>query len=301
MKTSMLAIAGAARSALQWRLLLLWAAFLLLPTLIISAPVWRVLAANLDYSADAARLAQTLDLVALSDLRDLAVRQRMLLSYAGLLGVGVTLLIAPLLTGMAIAAARSDTLLGVRALLAGGLQHYLRMLRMAIWAVVPLTASLALGAVLRDTAGSASARALVESDANIWQALAALGALVLVVVAHAGVDAGRAMLALDTRRASAVAGWWAGVRMLARQPLRTFGVYLAITLAGMTLAALLALLLLRLSSLSEPYPLAVFALTQVTVAVLAWMRIARLFALIRLARTTAPHTHAAQASRSSLS
>ena len=284
MKTSLTTIAAAARASLQWRLLLLWAGLLLVPTLLVSAPVWHLLAANLDYSAEAGRLAQGLDLVALSDLRDLAARKRNLLSYAGLLGVGATLLLAPLLSAMALAAARADTRLDLRALVEGGLRDYPRMLRMALWSTVPLGAALALGALLGDAAHRMAERAMLEAEAQGWTALAALATLLLWMLAHAGLDAGRAVLALDRRRTSALAGWWAGMGLLRRQPLRVFGAYVAITLAGLALAALPAMLVLRVSGASSLQVVAGFVLTQAAVAVLAWMRSARLFALVRLAR-----------------
>lgn len=284
MKTTLTTIVAAARASLQWRLLLLWLGLLLVPTALVSAPVWHLLSVNLDYSAEAARLAQGLDLVALADLRDVAAHKRNLLTYAGLLGVGVTLLLAPLLSAMALAAARADRRLDLRALVDGGLRDYPRMLRMALWSVVPLGSALALGALLGDAAQRMAGRALLEAEAQGWTALAALVTLLLWMVAHAGLDAGRAVLALDRRCTSALAGWWAGMGLLRRQPLRVFGAYAAITLLGLALAALLAMLVVRVSGATDVQVLAGFALTQAAVAVLAWMRSARLFALVRLAR-----------------
>ena len=284
MKTTLTTISAAARASLQWRLLLLWVGLLLVPTMLVSAPVWHLLSANLDYSAEAARLAQGLDLVSLSDLRDLAARKRNLLSYAGLLGVGVTLLLAPLLSAMALAAARADTRLGLRALVEGGLRDYPRMLRMALWSVVPLGAALALAGLAGDSALHMAERALLDTEAQGWTALAALVTLLVWMLAHAGLDAGRAVLALDRRRSSALAGWWDGMILLWRQPARVLGAYAVITLAGLALAALLAMLVLRVSGASSVQVVAGFILTQAAVAVLAWMRSARLFALVRLAR-----------------
>ena len=284
MKTTLTTIVEAARASLQWRLLLLWVGLLLVPTMLVSAPVWHLLSANLDYSAEAARLAQGLDLVALSDLRDLAARKRNLLSYAGLLGVGVTLLLAPLLSAMALAAARADTRLGLRALVEGGLRDYPRMLRMALWSVVPLGAALALAGLAGDSALHMAERALLDTEAQGWTALAALVTLLVWMLAQAGLDAGRAVLALDRRRSSALAGWWDGMILLRRQPARVLGAYAVITLAGLALAALLAMLVPRVSGASGVRVVAGFVLTQAAVAVLAWMRSARLFALVRLAR-----------------
>ena len=47
-------LGAAARNALQWRLLLLWAVLLLLPTLAATLPIWQMLGASLDQSIHAA-------------------------------------------------------------------------------------------------------------------------------------------------------------------------------------------------------------------------------------------------------
>ena len=41
----------ASRAALQWRLLLLWAGLLLIPTIVAVIPLWRTLSASLDRRA----------------------------------------------------------------------------------------------------------------------------------------------------------------------------------------------------------------------------------------------------------
>lgn len=66
----------AARAALQWRLLLLWLACLLLPAVLASLPVWMLLARELDHSVHVAALARSLDMVALTDLATAFERER---------------------------------------------------------------------------------------------------------------------------------------------------------------------------------------------------------------------------------
>lgn len=79
--------------------------------------------------------------------------------------------------------------------------------------------------------------------------------------------------------------WRDGCRLLLRRPLATLGVYLSITLAGLVLAALLSLGRVHLAPVSAASFIGAFALTQLIVMVLAWMRTARLFAMVELART----------------
>ena len=115
--------------------------------------------------------------------------------------------------------------------------------------------------------------------------LAILVLLLLLALAHATLDAGRAALALDRRRRSALGAWWDGCKLLLRRPLATLGAYLAITLAALALAALLSLARIHLPPVGAAGFIGAFLLTQLIVMVLAWMRTARLFAMVELARS----------------
>jgi hypothetical protein len=127
--------------------------------------------------------------------------------------------------------------------------------------------------------------AMLQSDADIARLLATLVLLLLLAIAHATLDAGRAALALDRRRRSALVAWRDGCRLLLRRPFATLGVYLAITLSGLVLAALLSLGRIHLAPVHATGFIGAFALPQLIVMVLAWMRAARLFAMVELART----------------
>jgi hypothetical protein len=233
----------------------------------------------------AAALAQQLDLVALTDLMSMHGKNAMAFTTAGVLALLVTLLLAPFLSGMAAFAARAPGAPAWRELAAGGIADYPRMLRMLVWSVVPLGLAAALGGAAMDGAAEHGAKAITAADAGLWSTLAMVLTGVLLALAHASVDAGRAQLAIERRRRSVVKAWWAGCGMLWRRPLHGLGAYLAIGVAGLGLAGALAIARLNVSGASLGGFLAALLLVQLTVAVLGWMRSARLFALVALARS----------------
>lgn len=277
----------ASRAALQWRLLLLWAGLLLIPTIVAVIPLWRTLSASLDQAVHAAALAQQLDLMTLADLAANASRNGAAISQAAIAGVVLTLLLSPLLSGLVVTAARAPAPLGFGPLLTGAFSEYGRMLRMLLWSIVPLGLALIIGAGALKLADKHATTAILEADADLARHLALLFAGVLFLLACATLDAGRAALAVDRRRTSAVKAWWRGLGMLRRRPLACLVIYLAITVLGLALYALLGVARLNLAG---PGPLAIVAgllATQLAVLVLAWMRSARLFALIDVKRSLA--------------
>ncbi|WP_323143917.1 hypothetical protein [Massilia phyllosphaerae] len=279
----------AAGAALQWRLLLWWVLLLVLPAIVAALPVWRMLSANLDYAVHAPQLAARLDMLAIADIgASLQERWSTAVGTGGMVALALTLLLSPLLSGMTIAAARAPGRLGMGALLTGGAQEYPRMLRTLVWAVVPLgIAGLLAGAAFR-AAGNTATNALLETDAAHASRSAALVALLVFVIVHATVDAGRALLGSERQRKSAVVAWFGGVRLLLRRPLALLGSYVVITAIGLTLAALLALARVQVPALGAGGTVGAILLAQLIVVVLGWMRSARLFALMALARDQAP-------------
>lgn len=272
------------RNALQWRLLLLWAVLLVLPTLVATLPAWQMLGDSLDLSVQAAALAQALDLASVSDLMQVSKRYLPALGNGAVVAVVLTLFLSPLLSGMTIAAARAPQRLGLGGLFGGGMLEYGRLLRMLVWASVPLAAAFALGGAVSTPLRSLGASALLESTAqNAGMAATAVVAIV-VLLAHATVDAGRAVLAADRRKTSAVRAWGEGVMLVLRRPGATLGSYVAITLAGLVLAALIALVRVRVAPIEGVAFALALVLTQLGVMAVAWMRAARLFALIELVR-----------------
>lgn len=279
------AVPRAARAAFQWRLLLLWVGLMLIPTMILGATVWKMLGEQLDYSVRAAEVARQIDLTVFADLMAAHGKSIAAFNSASLLAVLATLLVSPLLSGMAASAARAPAPLGFRGLWSGALAEYGRMLRMLIWSVVPLGIAVAIGGAAMDAADEHLKTVAVEADGDLagWAAMAVMA--LLFAVAHATLDLGRATLALDRRRTSAVKAWWSGCKLLLRRPFATLGVYFAISAAGLALAALLVLGRINVAGANAGLFLAALLLVQLTVAVIGWMRSARLFAMIELARS----------------
>jgi hypothetical protein len=302
------------RAALQWRLLLLWAGCLLAPAVLMALPLWRLLAGSFDHSVHGPALALDVDLTALADLMANYGRSGAAFPLAAAEALVLSLLLSPLLSGMAVSAMNTlgamgtaDTLAvarrpmnplstsatataprpqGFGALLAGGLREYPRMARMLLVALVPLGLAAALGAWAMHAASSYGETATLQSSSDAARMAALLVLLLLLALAHSTLDAGRATLALDRRRRSAFLAWWQGCKLVLRRPraaLVTFALYLAITLAGLALAALLSVARIHLPPIKAAGVIAGFLLTQLIVMVLAWMRTARLFAMIEFA------------------
>lgn len=277
------AVPRAARSALQWRLLLSWVLLMLIPTVILSAPLWSMFSDSLDHSVHAAAFAKQLDMTVFADLMALHGKRIDAFNLAAILALATTLLLSPLLTGMAATASRAPETLRMRALLAGGLTEYPRMLRMLVWSIVPIGIAIALGGAAMDAAGEQLDKAIVEADVDAIHYAALALAVFLFAFAHATVDAGRAALTVNRRRTSAVKAWWSGLKMVLRQPLASLGAYLAISLVGLGLAAALAVGRINVAGWNTGMFLLALLLTLLTVAVLGWMRSARLFAMVELA------------------
>jgi hypothetical protein len=277
-------LARAGRAALQWRLLLLWAGCLLVPAALMALPLFRMLAGSFDHSVHAAALAQEVDLTTVADLMANYGRSGAAFPLAAAEALILTLLLSPLLSGMAMSAARAARPQGFGALIAGGMQEYPRMARMLLVALIPLGLAAGLGAIAMAAASRYGARTTLQSNAETANMAAMLVAFLIFALAHSTLDAGRAALALDRRRRSAAAAWWEGFRLVNRRPLVTLAVYLPITLAGLVLAALLSVARIHLPPVGAAGFLGAFLLTQLIVIVFAWMRIARLFAMVELTR-----------------
>jgi hypothetical protein len=172
----------------------------------------------------------------------------------------------------------------MRALMTAGLSDYLRMLRMLLWSAVPLGLAAAIGAMAMGAADDHASTTTLEASADMGHWLAVALMLLLLALAHTTLDAGRAVLALERRRTSVIKAWWHGCGMLARRPLAVFGAYAAITVVGMAIVAALVVLRVNVTGASLAGFVAALLVVQLTVAVLGWMRSARLFALVALAR-----------------
>lgn len=283
-KFSFLAVPRAARSALQWRLMLLWVAGLLIPTAVLGVTMLTMLQKHLDYSVRAADIARQLDMTVLTDLLVIHGKNSLAFNSAAIVALTITLLLAPLLTGMAASAARAGEVQGFRALVKGALAEYPRMFRMMLWSIVPLGIAAAIGGAALDAASEHANTVIVEADADLWNWLAMAATALLLCLAHATLDAGRAALVIERRRTSAVKAWWSGCKLLLKRPLATFGAYFLISAAGLAIAAALAVGRLNVAGSNLGGFIAALLLVQLSVAVIGWMRSARLFAMVELAR-----------------
>lgn len=281
-RTGLRGLLSALRPALQWRLMLLWLLALLLPTLVATLPVWTMLGAAFNRSVHATALAQRLDALAIADVIGLHTQHASAINAGGTVALVITLLLSPFLTGTAITAARAPAPLGIAALAAGGVREYGRLLRMLVWAIVPLGVAAFLGGMVAGVAEQPGA--VLESSASNAALAGSLIVALLLLLAHATLDTGRAVLALDRRRRSAVLAWCDGLGLIARRPFAIFGVYVVVTVLGLLLAGALAVARLNLPALGAGSFLGGLLLAQLAVLVLAWMRCARLFGLMELAR-----------------
>ena len=277
------ALPRALAAALQWRLLLLWVLFTLLCALIASLPMWSWLSAQLDHSLHATEIASgqapTLLLDALmtpdTALNVLGANVR----TAGFLLV----LISPLLTAATVVAARSRSALGFGDLLRGSMGEYGPMLRLLLWSVLPLGVAVAAMAVGFGINDKLHEHAILAADLDTGNHVVfGIGAL-LLVLAHAGLEAGRGWLAADARLRSAIKAWWRGMQLLCKRPVAVLAAYLIPTLCSL----LTAVLLLALRQHLEGGNFFNFALGLLLgcaiAAALAWGKVARLFLFRALA------------------
>jgi hypothetical protein len=270
--------------ALEWRLLVLWTLGTLVPTAVATVPAWRLFSRTFDNSAHASEIARRFDMLAFEDVGAVFEGAAPALGGATLLATLLTLLISPLLAGASLAAARAAAPIGFTALLQEGVGWYGRMFRMLMVSLLPLAAVGGLASLAFKGAHKYGRHAILESNAT-WALRAAWLVTILVfVIAHASVEAGRAELGADERLRSAWHAWLRGARRMMSRPLMVLGLYLGVTLAGGVVAAVLLLVRLRITGASIGGFLAGLVVAQLAVAALGWGRASRLFALARLAR-----------------
>jgi hypothetical protein len=275
---------GALTTALQWRLLAVWAVGLLLPTLLVWLPLWRALGGILDLSPRAAELAQRFDLLAAEDVSVALGKAGGALGGAMLPATILALLLAPFLAGVTATAARraGEAPLGVVELVQGGVAWYGRMFRMALVALVPLGAVGVIASLAFKLAGKRAETAVLESQATNASHAATLVVVIFFVLAHATIEAGRAQLVADPALRSAWRAWVRGLGATVRQPLAVLGLYVGITLVSLVVAAVPLLLRIRVAPAGAATFWIAFLLTQLGVAAIGWGRAARLFALVGL-------------------
>jgi hypothetical protein len=281
---------GAGRFALQWRLMTLWLAALLIPTALTVAPFWRVLSKSLDNTVNVTDLAQRLDFNSFIDLQNAAVASGLAIASGGIAGIIVTLLLSPFLSGVVITAAKSSERLNFGQLICGGGAEYGRLLRLLLWAIVPLGVAFGLGTGAMHLADKFAEKTILESSADLASHAALAVMVLLFFIADATIDAGRAQFALSSKKRSAIKAWWRGLKLVCKKPVTSLGLYFVLTLIGLILAAVLGVVRINMPQVSVGGFVAALLITQLMVAATAWMRGARLFSMVQLAKVNQANT-----------
>ena len=277
-------VGGAGRRALQWRLLLLWIVLLLIPTAMLTVPLWQVFSDQLDHTLHAAELAQQITVNAANDLVVAVTYNGGGLNAIGMVAAIFTVLATPFLNGMMVAAARAAEPLGFGALIQGGLAEYWRMLRLLLVSLLPLAIAMGIGQAASGAAGKYAEHAILSSSADHMNLAAQILLGLLLVLALATADAGRAQFAISTRKRSAWKAWWRGCKLIVKRPGATLGSYVVLTLVGVIVFAVFGWLRINVPHASLIGFVVGLVFTQLAAAALAWTRGARLFALADIAR-----------------
>lgn len=271
-------------TALQWRLLLLWLLATLVPALLVATPLWTSLQAQFGHSVHAAVIAAGDNLpLLLEGLGEMGEHGQWLAAALGGSGL-LMLLLAPWLTGMVVASLRAGRRLGFAELAAGGLSEYWRMLRMMLWSVLPIGLAILFGGIVLGALQAGTEDAILASEVESATRIGLIVMVVLGVLAHVTVEAGRGWLGADPALRSVVRAWWRGLKLLLRRPLATLLVYVVTCVAGFGLAALLGWLRLAVDGIGAGAAVLSFLVGQAIVLAIAWGRIARLHGLAAIAR-----------------
>ena len=283
-RVSLGALLGAPFAALQWRLVLLWTLLMLLPTLAAALPFLRALGEMLDHSVHADAWARGFDALMFGDVvRGLsdsvgAVRGGVL---AGLV---LTVLLSPLLNGMIVGSGRAGRPLGFGHLLQSGVVEYGRMFRLMLWSLLPYAAAAWAVKLGMDVLDDRTEAAVLEAQANAAAHWMLALAVLCVVLAQVIVESGRAAFIADVGLRSATRAIWRGLWQLLRRPFSSLFAYLLVSAIGFGVAAALGVARAHTTAVGSGLLLG-FLLTQLAVAAMAWMRIARLFSLAEVARS----------------
>jgi hypothetical protein len=266
--------------AAQWRLALWWILLSAVPTLALALPLVAALDGQLDTVLHSVEMARDQIFVLGMELAFELRHAGEPLAGAGIVAGLLWLFLVPLLNAMFLVAARAPVALRLGELLRGALANYWRMLRLGLFALVPVGIALGTLGLLMKALGLYSEHAILEADVDHLRWLALAVGFLLFAWASAGIDAGRAWLALHPSKRSAFKALWRGCKLVLRHPLRGIGIYLGVAVPALIALALLALLRLSISTAGDWGMLGGLLLTQVLVALCAWMHYARQFAML---------------------
>ena len=277
------ALLSAMLAAAQWRLLLLWLLLMLLPATVVVLPLWRVLSGLLDHSVHAAALAAHFNAAMFGDVAFALSDSVGWLGGAAVLGLMLTLLLSPFLDGMIIGSGRAGRTLGFGSILQQGFVEYGRMFRMMLWSLPPYLLVIGAGMLGSHLAADHADQAVLESQADLGLRVAGWGVVVVFVLMQAIVESARAAFIADPSLRSATRALGRAIRQLILRPLTTLGFYLVVTLSGLALAGATGVARMHVSAVGVRGFVAALVLGQLMVALIGWMRTARLFALAKVA------------------
>ncbi|KJV37059.1 hypothetical protein VI08_02455 [Luteibacter yeojuensis] len=286
-RSALAALGGGALGGLQWRVMLLWVLVTLLPTLMVSLPLWATLDGMLGHSVHAERYAAHFDGLMFGDMAHGLMVDNAWTGMAFAAGLLLTLAISPFLTGMVVAGGRAGRALSFGALLQGGATEYGRMLRLLVLSLIPYVLFGMAMHGLQSLASDKGDAAVLESTSDTWAHIALGLTLLVFAVVQCIVESARAAYIADITLRSAFRALGRGFMQFLRRPFATLGVYLVITLVGVVLAVLVTSWRGHTTAAGTG-TLVAFLIVQVGVVVVAWMRTARLLALSRLANVN-PH------------
>jgi len=281
-------LGSAMRTALQWRLLLLWLVIMLIPASVVALPLWRMLGGLLDTSVHASEWAQRFSGLMFSDVMFALGEHFQWFGAVAMIGLALTLLLSPFLDGMIIGSGRAGRVLGFGDLLQNGLVEYGRMFRVMLWCLLPYGLLMAVMHASGNAVDKYAETAVLESRVDLYGNLMHVLVLIAFVIVQSIVESARAAFIADVTLRSATRALWRGIRQLVRRPLKTLLFYLVVTVVGLLLASLFAVARIHVTAFGGVGFLLALLLSQLIVAMIGWMRVARLFALAEVARTVVP-------------
>ncbi|WP_146742320.1 hypothetical protein [Oleiagrimonas sp. MCCC 1A03011] len=274
-------------AALQWKLLLLWFLFTLIPASIVARPLHGLLSTLLDHSVHAGEWARSFHGLAMTDVLVQVGRQGLpALSAAAVLGMLLTLLLAPFLVGMSVTAVRGPHRPGFGELMHGGLSEYWRLFRFMLWALALYGIAFMLGRLAAMWASHQADQAILESQADFAAMVARTVLIVLLVIAQSMVEAGRGRIVADPAQRSATRAFFSGIALVFKRPLVTLGLYLAVTVTGFAITFLLGLWRMHQVAVGPVGFSLALLVTLLMIVSMAWMRTARVAAMGAVAKAT---------------
>jgi hypothetical protein len=279
----------ALRRGAQWRLLLIWWASIIMPTVLAGIPLMAFFDKHLGHSPRSPQLIARLDGSTLLELLRLLGENGSGQSIGFGLGGGLLVLLmsAPFAAGAAVTAAQTDETLSLPKLSAGAAELYGRMLRTLLCGLAPLAVAGGICAGAFAIANHANEKLLSETTADRNWLLAGVPSALALFIGHLLIDTARAQFAFDGSRRSAVLAVWSAIRLFLRRPRRVLLIGLAGGLAATVPAALLMALRLSLQQKTAFVVAVAWLLAQAAQLAVGWGRNTRLFALADLSRADA--------------